>query len=60
MNSENRWVKKAELIPWNKIEDRYAKLFPGKTGQPAVYQTDRSRQSQNTDCILDKTRYEPR
>ena len=35
MNPENRWVKKAELIPWDEIEDRYAKLFPGKTGQPA-------------------------
>ena len=35
MNPENRWVKKAELIPWDEIEDRYAELFPGKTGQPA-------------------------
>ena len=30
MNPENRWVKKAETIPWNEIEDRYAKLFPSK------------------------------
>ena len=35
MNPENRWVKKAELIPWNEIEDRYANLFPSKTGMPA-------------------------
>ena len=35
MNPENRWVKKAELIPWEAIEDRYAKLFPSKTGNPA-------------------------
>lgn len=35
MNPENRWVKKAELIPWNEIEDRYADLFPSKTGMPA-------------------------
>lgn len=35
MNPENRWIKKAETIPWNEIEDRYATLFPGKKGMPA-------------------------
>lgn len=35
MNPENRWVKKAALIPWTAIEDRYADLFPSKTGMPA-------------------------
>ena len=35
MNPENRWIKKAELIPWNDIEDRYAQLFPSRTGMPA-------------------------
>ena len=35
MNPENRWIKKAELIPWAKIEERYANLFPSKTGMPA-------------------------
>ena len=35
MNPENRWVKKAAVIPWDEIEDRYADLFPGKTGKPA-------------------------
>ena len=35
MNPENRWVKKAETIPWDAIEERYAKLFPSKTGMPA-------------------------
>lgn len=35
MNPENRWVKKADLIPWDEIEDRYASLFPSKTGMPA-------------------------
>ena len=35
MNPENRWVKKAALIPWIAIEDRYADLFPSKTGMPA-------------------------
>lgn len=35
MNPENRWVKKAETIPWDAIEEKYAKLFPSKTGMPA-------------------------
>ena len=35
MNPENRWVKKAETIPWDAIEEKYAKLFSGKTGMPA-------------------------
>lgn len=35
LSPENRWVKKAETIPWEAIEDRYAKLFPSKTGMPA-------------------------
>lgn len=35
MNPENRWVKKAETIPGDVIEERYAKLFPSKTGMPA-------------------------
>lgn len=35
MNPENRWVKKAGTIPWDAIEEKYAKLFPSKTGMPA-------------------------
>ena len=35
LNSENRWVKKAETIPWAQIEEKYAALFPSKTGMPA-------------------------
>ena len=31
MNPENRWVKKSETIPWDTIEEKYAKLFPSKT-----------------------------
>lgn len=34
-NPENRWVKKAETIPWDTIEARYAKLFLSKMGMPA-------------------------
>ena len=35
MNANNRWVKKAEMIPWDKIEEKYAELFPSKTGMAA-------------------------
>ena len=35
MNPKNRWVKKAETIPWDAIEEKYAQLFPSKTGMPA-------------------------
>lgn len=35
MSSENRWVKKAELIPWDEIEKRYAELFKNKKGNVA-------------------------
>ena len=34
MNLENRWIKKAEAIPWAEIEERYAELFPGTKGNP--------------------------
>ena len=35
MNPENRWIKKAATIPWDAIEEKYAKLFPSNTGMPA-------------------------
>ena len=35
MNPNNRWIKKAALIPWDTIEIEYAKLFPSDTGMPA-------------------------
>lgn len=35
MNNENRWVKKAEKIPWDDIEDKYAALFESNTGTVA-------------------------
>ncbi|MBP1737388.1 MAG: transposase family protein, partial [Oscillospiraceae bacterium] len=35
MNPENRWVKKAEIIPWTEIEQRCAKLFTNKKGNAA-------------------------
>ena len=35
MSAENRWVKKAESIPWAEIEQRYAALFTNKKGNVA-------------------------
>jgi len=35
MNPQNRWVKKAEMIPWSELEQDYAKLFKNKKGNIA-------------------------
>ncbi len=35
MSPNNRWVKKAELIPWAEIEHRYAALFKNRKGNVA-------------------------
>ena len=35
MNPENRWVKMADLIPWDEFERKYAELFPSGTGNVA-------------------------
>ena len=35
LNPDNRWVRKAATIPWDAIEERYAKLFPSNRGVPA-------------------------
>ena len=35
LDPENRWVKKAETIPWEEIEQRYAALFESETGNVA-------------------------
>ena len=35
LREDNRWVKKAQIIPWGKIEDRYAALFPSNTANVA-------------------------
>ena len=35
LNPENRWVKKSEMIPWDEIEQRYAKLFTNRKGNVA-------------------------
>jgi hypothetical protein len=35
LDPENRWVKKAKLIPWDEIEKRYSSLFPSRDGNVA-------------------------
>ncbi len=35
LNPENRWIKKAQSIPWEEIEMRYAKLFTNRKGNVA-------------------------
>lgn len=35
LKDDNRWVVKAQIIPWNKIEEKYADLFPSKKGNVA-------------------------
>jgi len=35
MNPDNRWIKKADAIPWEQIELKYAKLFANRKGNVA-------------------------
>jgi hypothetical protein len=35
LNVENRWVKLASLMPWDRIEEEYSKNFKGRKGQVA-------------------------
>ena len=35
MNPDNRWINKANAIPWSEIEMRYANLFVNRKGNGA-------------------------
>ena len=35
LKNSNRWVKRAQTIPWLEIEKKYAKLFSNKKGNVA-------------------------
>ena len=35
LKESNRWVKKAQTIPWPEIEKRYAALFTNRKGKVA-------------------------
>lgn len=32
LKNSNRWIKRAQMIPWLEIEKKYAKLFSNKKG----------------------------
>jgi len=36
LNEENRWVKMANMIPWQKYEEKYKKQFCTDNGAPAI------------------------
>ena len=36
LDPENEWIRLAHAIPWDKMEARYAALFPSRTGHPAT------------------------
>ncbi len=35
LDPENKWIKKAAMIPWDEIEAVYADMFPSDCGMPA-------------------------
>lgn len=35
MNPYNKWVKKADQVPWDVFENKYAELFQSNTGNVA-------------------------
>lgn len=67
MNPNNRWVKKAGLIPWKEIELQYAKLFSNKKGNVAkplrlalgalLIQTERVISDEETVLQIQETAY---
>lgn len=36
LNRQNRWVVLADLIPWDKVEEKYSQLFVANNGRPAL------------------------
>lgn len=36
LDPHNEWIRLAHMIPWAKMEIRYAAMFPSKTGHPAA------------------------
>ena len=35
LSADNRWVKMAQIIPWDEFESEYAANFPAEKGAPA-------------------------
>jgi hypothetical protein len=65
LSPDNRWVKKAELIPWEEIEIRYAALFKNRKGNVAkplrlalgalIIQTERHLSDEETPLQIQET-----
>lgn len=65
LSPDNRWVKKAELIPWEEIEIRYAALFKNRKGNVAkplrlalgalIIQTERRLSDEETPLQIQET-----
>jgi len=65
LDPENRWVKKAETIPWEEIELRYAELFKNRKGNVAkplrlalgslIIQTERTISDEETALQIQET-----
>jgi len=36
LNRQNRWVILADLIPWDKVEEKYARIFVSNNRRPAL------------------------
>jgi len=36
LSADNRWVKIAQIIPWDEFESEYAVNFPAEKGTPAT------------------------
>ena len=36
LDANNRWVKIARIIPWDFIEEEYAKNFSEESGRPSI------------------------
>jgi IS5 family transposase len=35
LDPNNEWVRLADSMPWNKLEEKYSAMFPSTTGRPA-------------------------
>ena len=40
MNPENRWIKMADMIPWDVFEKKYKHLFKSKTAAYGAWCSD--------------------
>jgi len=43
LKKDNRWVKLADVIPWEELEEIYGKKFSAKMGRPALIPSCKSK-----------------